>query len=344
MRLELIQRQYTGKENINPEPTVDKHVVKLISLIRSKYLSTDSEVKFMDLSEKCNFFTMDVITDIGTGKPFGDLDADKDLDDYLKIQGEAQPAYVLIGVLPSLTRLLQIPAIGNLIFPTGRDEFGMGKLINFTETQIAKRFSPENKIEKPDILQSFINHGLTEKDTVAESLLLTLGGTDTTATAIRSIMLHVMTSPLVYKRLQAEIDQATKDGKISRPVVRHDEARALPYLQAVILEGLRMHPPGAGLLSKVVPPEGDVINGVPVPGGTEIASNTWSVMRNEETFGAAPDMFRPERWLGISEEKYAEMARVVDLIFGHGKYKCLGMTIAKIELNKVPLEVSLLSR
>ena len=153
-------------------------------------------------------------------------------------------------------------------------------------------------------------------------------------------MLYVMTSPQVYTTLQTEIDNAIRDSKISSPIVRDTEARTLPYLQAVILEGLRMHPPVSGLLSKVVPPEGDTIDGVFVPGGTEIAANTWSVMRNPNTFGQAPEIFRPERWLGISEEKYAEMARVVDLNFGHGKYKCLGKTIASLELNKVFVEVS----
>jgi len=153
-------------------------------------------------------------------------------------------------------------------------------------------------------------------------------------------MLHVMTSPLVYARLQAEIDDAVRAGRISSPVVQESEARQLPYLQAVIHEGLRISPPSGGLLPKVVPPEGDTINGVFVPGGTEIASNTWSVVRDREVFGQEPEFFCPERWLGISEEEFAKKARVVDLIFGHGKYKCLGRTVAWIELNKVFVEVS----
>ena len=149
-----------------------------------------------------------------------------------------------------------------------------------------------------------------------------------------------MTSPLVYARLQAEIDDAARTGKISSPIVQESEARQLPYLQAVIHEGLRVSPPSGGLLSKVVPPEGDTISGIFVPGGTEIASNNWSVTRHPDVFGQEPEFFSPERWLGISEEEYAKMARVVDLIFGYGKYKCLGRTIAWIELNKVIVEVS----
>lgn len=149
-------------------------------------------------------------------------------------------------------------------------------------------------------------------------------------------MLALLTNPTAYRKLQAEIDSAT----LSSPVVRDDEARKLPYLQAVILEGLRVHPPPAGLLPKQTPPEGDTINGVYIPGGVSIGTNMWAVMRKKEIFGDDVECFRPERWLGIDEAKYAEMYRVVDMVFGNGRFKCLGQTIARIELNKIIVEVS----
>jgi cytochrome P450 len=92
-------------------------------------------------------------------------------------------------------------------------------------------------------------------------------------------------------------------------------------------------------MSKVTPPEGDTINGFFVPGGVNIATNTWALMRSENVFGPDVNCFRPERWLNISGAKYAEMARVVDLVFGSGRYKCLGRTIAWMELNKIIVEV-----
>lgn len=148
-------------------------------------------------------------------------------------------------------------------------------------------------------------------------------------------MLCLLTSPHAYQTLQAEIDNSN----LSSPVVTDEEARNMAYLQAVILEGLRMHPPTGGLLSKVTPPEGDTINGVFVPGGVNIATNTWAVMRTENVFGPDVECFRPERWLNIEEAKHAEMARVVDLAFGSGRFKCLGRMIAWIELNKIFVEV-----
>jgi cytochrome P450 len=100
-----------------------------------------------------------------------------------------------------------------------------------------------------------------------------------------------------------------------------------------------MHPPPGGLLPRVTPPECDTINGVFIPGGVEIGVNTWGIMRDEDIFGPDPEMFRPERWLGLPEAIYAEMARVVDLTFGSGRFKCLGKSVATIELNKIIVEV-----
>ena len=67
----------------------------------------------------------------------------------------------------------------------------------------------------------------------------------------------------------AEIDSGVNSGSISCPI-KDQEARALPYLQACIKEGLRLYPPATALSKKEVPPEGVVVNGVHVPGGTDI--------------------------------------------------------------------------
>ena len=96
-----------------------------------------------------------------------------------------------------------------------------------------------------------------------------LAGSDTTATAIRATLLYLITTPRVLWRLRAEIDEAVNNSRISNPI-KDSEARALPYLQACIKEGLRIFPPTVGLLSKRVPPEGDTLNGVFLPGGTDI--------------------------------------------------------------------------
>lgn len=57
-------------------------------------------------------------------------------------------------------------------------------------------------------------------------------------------------------------------------------------------------------------------------------------------YGADADVFRPERWLEVEDEGRLEsMRRSVELVFGYGKYGCLGKGIAFLELNKVFAEV-----
>jgi cytochrome P450 len=153
-------------------------------------------------------------------------------------------------------------------------------------------------------------------------------------------MLYIITSPHVYSTLQAEIDHAVLESKISSPVVTNKEARELPYLQAVIKEGLRIFPPGTGLMAKKVPPEGDRINGVFLPAGTKIGVNMWALLRRKDVFGDDSDVFRPERWLEASFEELQKMETVSELVWGYGKYVCLGKSVALIELNKIFVEVS----
>jgi cytochrome P450 len=149
-------------------------------------------------------------------------------------------------------------------------------------------------------------------------------------------MLHIITNPQAYRALQAEIDSVPVAGSI----ISDEQAKNLPYLQAVIKEGARVYPAGTGVMSKVVPPEGDTVNGVFIPGGTEIGECFWGVQRNKEIYGEDAMLFRPERWLEAEGEKLEKMDKTIQLVWGHGKYQCLGKNLAFIELNKTFFEVS----
>jgi cytochrome P450 len=166
-----------------------------------------------------------------------------------------------------------------------------------------------------------------------------MAGADSTATAMRSTFLHIITNPSVYYKLNDEIASASKEGRISTPVIRDAEARALPYLQACIKEGLRIWPPLTGLMTKMAPPEGDHFKGMFIPGNTEVAYSAWGVQRHTGTYGEDVDMFRPERWLEATGETLQKMERSQELIFGSGRYGCLGKSVAFVELNKVYVQV-----
>lgn len=188
------------------------------------------------------------------------------------------------------------------------------------------------------MLGSFIRHGLSQKEVSGEALLQVVAGTDTTATGLKIIMLHVMTNPAVHTRLLEEIDHSASNSVISSPV-KDSEARQLPYLQAVIKEGLRMKSPAGGAFFKTVPPGGDVINGLFVPAGTEIGVSHLSFLHSKQIFGDDAGVFRPERWLEADPGYLSKMNSTVDLIFHSGKYQCLGKSVALMEFNKIFVEL-----
>jgi cytochrome P450 len=142
--------------------------------------------------------------------------------------------------------------------------------------------------------------------------------------------------------LQKEIDAAHESGRLSSPMVADSEARALPYLQAVLREAIRTHP-AAVAPSKLSPVDTDQVCGYSIPGGTQIGANMPGLLRSETIFGHDADCFRPERWLEAALESDGQrldrMKISLDLVFGAGKYYCLGSAIAHMEVRKLFVEV-----
>lgn len=188
-------------------------------------------------------------------------------------------------------------------------------------------------------MASFMRHGLNEEEVSGESLLQIIGGSDTSAATIRVVLLHLMGSPPCYVRLQAEIDAGIAAGKISSPI-KNTEARQMPYLQAVIKEGLRIMPPATGMFSKQVPEGGDIVNGMFVPEGTQISACSFGIHHSKKIFGHDADLFRPERWLEAEGDQLAKMKSTAEMIFHSGRFQCLGKPVALMELNKIYVEVS----
>lgn len=247
-----------------------------------------------------------------------------------------------------LNRYFQWPPIARLLGPKETDKGGLGRMM-YTGRQIIDARLAKTTQGRSDMMASFMRHGLTRDDLLTESLLQIVAGSDTTASALRAIMLYVVTHPRVYKKLQQEVDSAyMKDGLDSTMGVVSDKlTKNLRYLQAVVREGLRMHPPITDPVPKKVPQGGDTIEidgqSIFLPGGTDITYSVWSVHHDKATFGEDADCFRPERWL-LNEDSDQEhlnfMRRTTELIFGYGKYQCLGKPIAWMEINKALFEVS----
>ncbi|KAH7077999.1 cytochrome P450 monooxygenase-like protein [Paraphoma chrysanthemicola] len=342
---------YSGKENPSLEPSIDTHVKELVDLVR-KYaapLASGNVSTPMDLAKKIPYFTLDVISHVGLGQPFGDLIADKDQMDYLKASEEGLKMGNSAWAM-GLNWLPATPIIGPAISPSEKDPSGFGRMMAEARKLIdARRLQSTDA--KSDMLASFVRHGVEGDDLFQEAFEQIVAGSDTTAAAIRIIMLYIMTNPRVYKKLQHEIDETAKSSvALDSPHVISDlEARRLPYLGAIVREGIRLIPPVVNLFSRVTPDEGDVVTiegkEYYIPGGTLIGYSAWSMHRNNTAvYGEDANIFRPERWLMEQDtperkELYAKMVKVNDMIFGSGRWVCLGKNVAMIEIHKCIFEL-----
>ena len=177
----------------------------------------------------------------------------------------------------------------------------------------------------------------------AEIVLILIAGTDTSGTAVQSVVQSIMTSQHAYAMVLREVDAATLSGAFSSEIPTYDEVlRHCPYYVACVKEALRLYPSAPATLARVAPPEGLVIEGMQIPGGTEVAANPWIIGRDEAVYGADANDFRPERWLESKEQ--AAAFEKAGFVFGHGTRSCLGKDIAMMELYKGPLQVSRCSR
>lgn len=97
----------------------------------------------------------------------------------------------------------------------------------------------------------------------ANSTLLVLAGSESTASGLAGITFQLLKHPEAVKKAAGEIRSAfTIEAEIEP-----ERVKRLPYLAAIVSEGLRMYPPFPEGLARVTPRQGAMICGQWVPGG-----------------------------------------------------------------------------
>jgi cytochrome P450 len=156
---------------------------------------------------------------------------------------------------------------------------------------------------------------------VDEGTLIATAGSETTAWAITITSYHLVRNPDVLMKLGRELNTIMPN---STDIPTWSALEKLPYLTAVIKEGLRM---AGGMLSRFprVTNEPIIYKGWTIPAGTPVAMTPHLVLLNDDIF-PNPRVFRPERWLqNPGLDKYM-------VAFGKGSRNCIGMHLAYAQL------------
>lgn len=242
-------------------------------------------------------------------------------------------AYLPPGVMGPMRKLLK-----RFFDEPGPEVIGI-----HTKTRIDRRFAllAEGKeAERPDMLTKFIDAKnpdgtlCTPMQVTFNSSSVIAAGSDTTALALAATLRYLVANPRCYARVQAEVDEAFENGKLTEPCM-YAAAVKLNYLQACAKEALRLHPPISMSLPRLVPKEGDVIDGRFYPGGTTVSISPFVLHRDPKIWGADANEYRPERWTdGKGGEEERKNLERNFFTFGGGSRICIGKNISLMEITK----------
>lgn len=142
---------------------------------------------------------------------------------------------------------------------------------------------------------------------------------DTSSTSIEWALSELMKHPRVMKKAQEEV--RTHVGR-DRMVDESDLVK-LDYLDMVVKESMRLHPPAPFLIPHEST-EDCTVNGFDIPKGTRVLINVWSIGRDPDAW-PNPDEFYPERFIGTKIDVRGHDFQL--LPFGSGRRGCVGLQL-----------------
>ncbi|KAJ6940269.1 geraniol 8-hydroxylase isoform X1 [Populus alba x Populus x berolinensis] len=166
------------------------------------------------------------------------------------------------------------------------------------------------------ILAKENNTELSSTDIQVLLLDFFIAGTDTTSSTVEWAMTELLLNPDKMVKAKNELQQ------VEGPVQESDISRC-PYLQAIVKETFRLHPPAPLLLPRKAVSEVEM-QGFTVPKNAQILINIWAIGRDPAIW-PDPNSFQPERFLECQADV---KGRDFELIpFGAGRRICPGLPL-----------------
>ena len=329
---------YSMTNLVSFEPYVDSTMRVFFEQLENKF-STMGQT--CDFGEWLHYFAFDVIGAITFSKRLGFLEQGEDVDQIMSKAWKYFYRQAPVSQMPWLDHLWSKNPILQRLSVTK-----MNPIVAFARARRAEREAEAAEGKQPmvdgdegyqnrDFLTRFME--VAKKDPATPPFAVDVwatsnitAGSDTTAILLRTIFYQLLKYPESMQSLRRELDARTDLDDL----ITWKQAITLPYLDAVVKEAGRMHPPFSLPYERVVPPEGATICGERLPGGTVVGSSAWVVHRDFEVFGQDADVWRPERWLECSPEHRRRMENSL-LTFGAGHRSCIGKNISYLEIYKL---------
>ena len=191
-----------------------------------------------------------------------------------------------------------------------------------------KNPSSKAQAERETIFHTLLDSDLppsekSEARLIDEGIVLIGAGSHTTAWTLTVSTFHILSNPTILRNLKEEFHANKKSGEN----LTLQQLEKLPYLTAVIKEGLRLAYGVSVRLPRSAPDTALRFKDWVIPKGTPVSMSAVLQHENEVVF-PEPRSFKPERWL---EDKLGKLDRYL-VSFNAGSRICLGINLAWTEL------------
>ncbi|KAJ7097294.1 cytochrome P450 [Mycena belliarum] len=312
---------FTRPSIMNFIPAVERRTWDLLHCVKRR--QSESPVQTLDLSEAFCHWAYDTMCEIVFGGS-----------NNLELMQNGDPEGLVAGgkfATVILDCIGQSPWLMDLAWhiPLGKS---MVRLRDVAAAMMRNRVKADSDVTMRDLTsylgQTTSGERIPLTDLELDAVVAIQGGSDNTSTTLSLAFYYMLTSPHgYYAKLQQELDETfhDRDGPLDWDILA-----ALPYLNAVINEALRLASPY--YLPRVVPAGGVVIDGEFIAQGTTVALAAYSQQTSPENFYPDPLDYRVERWLpgGLGPGSKTEKAALYS--FSSGPHVCIAKSFAYQEM------------
>ena len=242
----ILSHAFSDRALRQQEDILKHYTDLLINKLHAQVKSSGTPSAVVDITRWYNFTTFDTIGDLLFNDPFHSLENSDDHPWVAAVFNGVKYQHLLTGFhfFPPMASIVS-RMMPKSLREKARQHF------EWSHDKITKRIQSETK--RPDFLTFILgnndgNEKMTRDEIDSNGSFLILAGSETSATTCSSSTFFLLKHPNVYGRLVREIREAFK----SIDDITVTTAAQLPYLHAVIVEALRLHPTGPVAVPRVV--------------------------------------------------------------------------------------------
>ncbi|KAJ5177652.1 Cytochrome P450 [Penicillium coprophilum] len=324
----LIAPAFTWRSVLNYESHIDHSAGELVQNLENRDI--------VDMNEWLSYWAFDSMNNIAFSSDLGFMRQATDIGGTIRKIRAVTSIWMYIFAFPTVFMWCAWAA-SFVVGPSG-------KLVSMCLDHVDSRMTSKEKQsqfteKEEDLLDVYIKSRQEHLDLISHERVIgmtfttLLAGADTTAFNLSWTVYYLLKNPAILHQLQTELDNAMLAKALSYPPTLKDLSK-LPYLDAVIKEGLRYALLLQPNMDRVVPNGGMEICGHHIPAGTTIGCHARVIHLDKDVYGEDAEDFRPERWLEASGDQRKVMERC-GIWFGSGKHTCIGQHFARAKTMKV---------